>query len=161
MALIKAGRQAKTRGHHILALERFTESARIDPKNAFAWANLGSLHAEEGKLEDSIKAFQKAIKLDPTHQGFAAQLKSLEEMKKRGIKLPRIEDAQVEKMCGSCHAFPDPQILPRETWANVLASMHDIQGGFADIDPRAHPAVVSVAFATTSTDSGSSCRRRN
>jgi Flp pilus assembly protein TadD len=39
----------------------------INPTYADAWTNKGSALAKQGKLDDAIKAFDEAIRLDPKH----------------------------------------------------------------------------------------------
>ena len=34
-----------------------------------------------------------------------------------------VADAEVRAACGTCHAFPDPEILPADTWRRVIEQM--------------------------------------
>lgn len=45
-------------------------------------------------------------------------------------------DARVQMACGSCHAFPAPEILPRETWRPVIEHMHELTTYLPDALPR-------------------------
>ena|GEM_PF-1492356 len=135
--LLRQGRKAKDSGELVAAISHFEKASIIDPKNAFVWANLGTTFAEEGKLEQSVKAFETACQLDPKHKGFAQQRDQLKALQDSGGKLPRVDDRTVRKLCSGCHVFPEPRWLPRESWGPVIASMHDMRGGFEGEDPRA------------------------
>ena len=135
--LLRQGRKAKDSGELVAAITHFRKAVKVDPKNAFAWANLGTTFAEEGKLEESVKAFETACQLDPKHDGFAKQRDQLKALLDSGGKLPHVDDRTVKRLCSGCHVFPEPRWLPRESWGPVIASMHDMRGGFEGADPRA------------------------
>lgn len=49
------------------ALEAYRQALEIDPKNARAWYNLGSILHDEGRFEEAIEAYNKTLELDPKY----------------------------------------------------------------------------------------------
>lgn len=47
------------------AIQKYTESLKIDPKFAFAWDNLGICYRKLGKYDDAINSYTKSLELDP------------------------------------------------------------------------------------------------
>ena len=51
------------------AQSHFLTATQLDPDNVWAHANLGNTYNDEGKVDDAIACFRKALKLDPKHHG--------------------------------------------------------------------------------------------
>ena len=50
------------------ATYRWLKAVEIDPTYAAAWNDLGIAYEQQGKFEEALKAYEKAIKLDKDNQ---------------------------------------------------------------------------------------------
>jgi len=63
--LHESGLAALRNHNYELAVELFQRVVALDPKNKYAWNNLGRAYLAMQKPDDAIRAFQKAIEVDP------------------------------------------------------------------------------------------------
>ena len=59
------------------ALEHLSAARKLDPENAEIWAQYGQALALNKSYKKAVKAFKKAIDLDPENEGYASQLSEL------------------------------------------------------------------------------------
>jgi Flp pilus assembly protein TadD len=77
--LNSSGYQAIINGNYTLAVDLLLRCTTADPKNKYAWNNLGLAYSNLGKNDDAISAFKKQVELNPydeyayTNMGFAYQ----------------------------------------------------------------------------------------
>jgi serine/threonine protein kinase len=75
---IDRGKQLTTSGDLQAAYNAFLEAKTLDPKNTFAWTNLGAAAALLNKPSEAMRAYQHALRLDPdnwlAHYNYACQL---------------------------------------------------------------------------------------
>lgn len=59
-------------------------------------------------------------------------------------------DKQIaQKYCGTCHKFPDPELLPKELWkSTVLPRMGNMMGIYKDAEQRANLIAQDQKYAT-------------
>lgn len=53
--------------NYLLASDYVSQAIRIDPYNKYYWLDYGKYLQYQGKLDDAIKAWEKAIEIDPTY----------------------------------------------------------------------------------------------
>lgn len=138
MRLLFDGRNAKKRADWSAAKKAFESAAAADPGWSMPWANLGSLAAEDGLLDEAIAAFEEAKKREPKEAGFDRQLDDLQAIKKRGgglQKTPRLDEVELEAKCRTCHPFPEPSSLPADAWGDVMGVMQSIGVPFGELKP--------------------------
>ena len=54
------------------ALSNYEEATKLNPQNGSAWANIGTVLTNLGKIKDSQRYFEKAIETDPTNARYLA-----------------------------------------------------------------------------------------
>lgn len=59
----------------------FLKATAIDPRNPDGWASLGSAQAGLRKIDEGIKAFEKALEISPNHEGALRGLDALKQMR--------------------------------------------------------------------------------
>ena len=59
-------------------LQKATE---VDPRNADGWASLGSAQSGLRKIEEGIKSFEKALEIQPNHEGALRGLEALKQLR--------------------------------------------------------------------------------
>jgi membrane associated rhomboid family serine protease len=70
----KLGYDALMRNDNTAALRWLNEAARLDPKSAYIWYDLGIAHARQGNLAAARAAYQKAHDLEPANANYAKAL---------------------------------------------------------------------------------------
>ena len=55
----------KARGELDQAIADYSESIRLDPRNAFVFVDLGVTHENKGELEQAIADYSEAIRINP------------------------------------------------------------------------------------------------
>jgi Flp pilus assembly protein TadD len=56
------------------AVGQWQEAARLQPRRASVWANLGSALGRSGKPDEAVKAMTRAVELDPRNPQLLARL---------------------------------------------------------------------------------------
>jgi tetratricopeptide (TPR) repeat protein len=70
------------------ALGNYDKAIRLNPRNARAWANIGTVLNNLGRPKDSVRNFEKAIDIDPNNAGLLTSA---------GIAMYNIKDYQKAK----------------------------------------------------------------
>lgn len=76
-ALMGMGVVARAMGQHQTAAELLRRAVAINPKSATAWSNLANALQDLDLWDDSVRANQEAVKLDPGHPGIRQNLGSV------------------------------------------------------------------------------------
>jgi tetratricopeptide (TPR) repeat protein len=63
--LNESGRAAMQSGNFPLAIELLKQAVQVDPKDKYAWNNLGLAHLAIRQNDDAIAAFKKALEVNP------------------------------------------------------------------------------------------------
>ncbi|HEY1263743.1 MAG TPA: tetratricopeptide repeat protein, partial [Terriglobales bacterium] len=77
--LNSSGYQAMINGNYALAVDLLERATKADPKNKYAWNNLGLAYSSLGKMDEAIAAYKKQVEINPydeyayTNLGFALQ----------------------------------------------------------------------------------------
>lgn len=69
-ALILRGYVSAHQGHYKDAETDFTNASKSNPPNLWLWSNWGELLVMQGKHDDAIKMYQKAVTHQPTHDTY-------------------------------------------------------------------------------------------
>lgn len=67
-ALFEAGVTAQQRGDYGLAIQRFRQVVKLEPRQLPAWIDLGVALVQEGQFQEAIEAYQSALALDPKNR---------------------------------------------------------------------------------------------
>ena len=67
------------RGDYGQAESLLLKATEVDPRNADGWASLGSAQSGLRKIDDGIKAFEKALEISPNHEGALRGLEALKQ----------------------------------------------------------------------------------
>jgi len=70
----KLGYDALLRNDNVAALRWLNDAARLEPRSAYIWYDLGIAHARQGDLAAAKAAYQKAHDLDPVNSDYAKAL---------------------------------------------------------------------------------------
>ena len=70
----KLGYDALMRNDNVAALRWLNDAARLEPRSAYIWYDLGIAHARQGDLAAAKAAYQKAHDLDPVNADYAKAL---------------------------------------------------------------------------------------
>lgn len=74
-----------------MAIQRYKDAAKMNPKFSYAFYNTGCAYLKLGKLKEAKKEFEKAVELNPTnpefHYNLAYTLKKLNKPKEAQIYL--------------------------------------------------------------------------
>src|SRR5215471_11720924 len=62
------------RNDNVAALRWLNDAARLEPRSAYIWYDLGIAHARQGDLAAAKAAYQKAHDLDPVNSDYAKAL---------------------------------------------------------------------------------------
>lgn len=112
---LRAGDGALGQGDIDKALYYYLMAARLDPKNAEAFARVGGIHEVRGDRQRAVLAYQQALKADPRHAEALAGL---------GILLTKARDyAEAERLL---HAAirADPSLARAHNALGVLADLN-------------------------------------
>ena len=69
------------RGDYAQAETVLSKAAEIDPMNADGWASLGSAQSGLRKIDAGMKSFEKALTINPNHEGAKRGLEALKQAK--------------------------------------------------------------------------------
>lgn len=113
--LVAEGETLMSRGHTDEGREAFREATKLDPANAFAWANLGGAEMLRNRTAEALVAYQRALDADPNHWSAHYNLACYH------ARQQDLESAleHLHRALQALRAQPDTQLL-----ANVL---HDLQ----------------------------------
>ncbi len=66
-AALDAGLKAQVDGHDQKAAEHYRKVLALDPKNKFAFYNLGLLDQKAGRTESAVQFYRQALAVDPNY----------------------------------------------------------------------------------------------
>ena len=93
-ALMGMGIVARAMGQHQVAAELLRRSVAVNPKSATAWSNLGNALQDLDLWDDSVRANQEAVKLEPGHPAIRQNLGSVLNLVDRPYQaLPHLREA--------------------------------------------------------------------
>ncbi len=95
-----AGKAAVENKQWKVAAQHFNRAATLDPESADAWNMLGYSSRWAGNYNDAFAAYDKALKIDPTHVGAHSYL-GVAYVKTDDLTKARAQLATVQKLCGS------------------------------------------------------------
>jgi cytochrome c-type biogenesis protein CcmH/NrfG len=95
-----AGKTAVENKQWKVAAAHFNRAATLDPESADAWNMLGYSSRWAGNYKDAFAAYDKALKIDPTHVGAHSYL-GVAYVKTDDLTKARAQLVTVEKLCGS------------------------------------------------------------
>jgi Flp pilus assembly protein TadD len=95
-----AGKAAVENKQWKLAATHFNRAATLDPESADAWNMLGYSSRWAGNYKDAFAAYDKALKIDPTHVGAHSYL-GIAYVKTDDLAKARAQLSTVQKLCGS------------------------------------------------------------
>jgi len=119
--------ETRIRWRRLLAEEeaRYLEAIRFDDKNAAAHGYLASAYRQQGRLQEALDEYQRAIALDPNDPEWQAQLKAL---------MVQIEETQAPLVCPRCEMPLDAagKTCPKCRWSrSTLKGLRDVYAGGA------------------------------
>lgn len=97
MAWIADGDKAMAEGKYTIAMKRYFDAARAQPRNADAVYKLGLVYEKTGNSRAAELKWRMVLKIDPEHQGAKQALARLKEPKKKPNPKPEVATAPVSK----------------------------------------------------------------
>ena len=140
MAYNKLGRFQSKLGNYKIARELYDQAVNIDPYYIEATSNKGMTYEKEGKWDQALNAYQKAIKLDKNDTFAVVLAKKAQEMLElqKNIAQKKRIDKLVKDLVNRYRSQKNIRFKSKDTWTSrpMILSFIDFQekGGLAQRD---------------------------
>ena len=93
-------------GSYAVALPMLEQLTRAEPQNADAWNLLGFSHRKLGEFDAAGRAYEVALKLNPSHLG-ALEYQGEFFLQTGAVDQAKANLATLQRLCGDCEEYQD------------------------------------------------------
>ena len=103
-ALLAEAIEFNERGWYRRAVGNLRQVTRLEPQNADAWNELGFAYRNVDNYNQSARAYDRALELDPEHLG-ALNYQGFMYLETNQLENARANLSQLNALCGTCSAY--------------------------------------------------------